>query len=261
MSHQNVDCGLRVRSLTKHFLGVTALKEFSADFKAGQVTGLIGPNGAGKTTLFDLCTGTQRPDEGDIIHQGKSLLSLSVHQRARLGLARTFQEVRLPWGINCLEAAMLVATRHDRQPRIARVAAHLGIRKPTTESSSECVAALESIGLEHLTNTLVDDLSYGQQKLLGLLCCLWARPNVALLDEPAAGLSSSRKEETERLVTALASEGCCVIVIEHNMQFLRKVCDKLVFMAEGKKVLEGTPDDVFVDRLVVKHYFGDDAPC
>jgi ABC-type branched-subunit amino acid transport system ATPase component len=245
---------LEIDNLNKHFNGVKALVDFSCSLEKGKILGLIGPNGAGKTTLFNVLTGFIPSNSGSISFCGVDLHNKPAHRIANLGVARTFQDLRLIRQISVLENVLL-SFRNQPGENLANTFFRAGsCRKVESENKDIACSILEKTGLTEKTNGLASDLSYGQQKLLSLVCCLVSEADLLLLDEPVAGIAPAMIEQILSILTDIPKQGKSVIVIEHNLEVITQVCDRVIFMDAGEKICEGTPTEVYNDPRVIEAY-------
>ena len=245
---------LSIDNLNKRFDGTVALDNFSLKVQAASITGIIGPNGAGKTTLFNVITGFLPPDSGSIQYNDQQLIGLPPYKIARHGIMRTFQQLRLITRLTVLENILLAFQNQAGEwlrniftfSRLIKIQEQAN-RKKTQE-------LLDSLGIRDKENALVEDLSYGQQKMVSLLCCLAAGAKMVLLDEPVAGVNPETINIILEMIRKLPEQGVTVILIEHNMDAIMRVCDNLVFMDQGKKIVEGDPQMVRNDPAVIEAY-------
>jgi len=245
-----------ITGVAKHFDGVKALDGFSCEVRSGEILGLVGPNGAGKTTLFNVVNGLLPADGGSVQFKGQELLGRAPHQIANLGIARTFQECRLIRRIRVIEN-VLFGFRNQPGENLFNVFFRPRlVRNHEKAIRARAEALLDSAGLSDKANDLADNLSYGQQKLLTLLACLAADADLLLLDEPIAGIAPEMKARILGIIKALPNQGKSVILIEHDMEAIREVCDRVIFMDTGRYVCEGTPDEVRNDPRVIEAYLG-----
>ena len=245
---------LSVQGLTKSFGGIRALDGIDVKLEEGEVLGIIGPNGAGKTALINTITGFYRADAGHIRFGGEDIGQLPIHAISRLGIARTFQNIRIFKRLTVLENVVVAGKWVAMQPLSALV--RLGQKKPAIEAALELLAAF---GLEGKTHWRAASLSYGEARRLEIARALYGAPQVLLLDEPAAGMNEA---ETERLVNDIRKaqhrlRG--VVLIEHDMSLIRALSTRLIAMDYGRKIAEGTPAAVLAQPNVQQAYLGEAA--
>jgi branched-chain amino acid transport system ATP-binding protein len=234
---------LETRELRVHFEGVKALDGVDLALRPGEILGLIGPNGAGKTTLVNVITGFQPPTTGAIVLDGRELTKLPAHRRARLGLARTFQSVRLFEGLTVLQNVEVSALGAGLSRREARARAH---------------ELLDLLGLAERAHEQAGSLPQGDERRLGIARALAARPTFLLLDEPAAGLDEAESDTLMRTIARIRDEaGCGVLVIEHDMRLIMRLCERIQVLDYGKTISVGTPDEVRADPKVITAYLGE----
>jgi len=244
---------LEIHNLRKTFDGVSALDGTSLSVEERRIVSLIGPNGAGKTTLFNLVCGFLPSDGGSIIFRGVSFAGMKPHHIAGLGIGRTFQDLRLLRKVTVLDNVML-AFQHQAGEGVLRALA--GWKTPREERANiqEARGLLEFVGLQGKAQDLAEALSYGQQKLLTLACCLAMNAELLLLDEPVAGIDPDTSQRILHLLRELRDEGKTIFLIEHNMEAVRAVSDFVVVMDEGRKIAEGTPEAVMQEPAVLEAY-------
>jgi ABC-type branched-subunit amino acid transport system ATPase component len=245
---------LTVKKLSKHFDGIKALDEFSCTLNECEIVGIIGPNGAGKTTLFNVLTGFVRADSGRVLMWRTDFSELPPHRRANLGIIRTFQNLRLICRISVVQNVLL-AFRDQAGERLSNVFFRWRrCRVQEYRNRDRALALLEQVGLDGKANDPAEALSYGQQKLLSIVCCLAADARVLLLDEPVAGIAPEMIEKILNVIRGLPGQGKSVMLIEHNLDAVMQVCNRVVFMDAGAKISEGTPQQVRDDPRVIEAY-------
>jgi ABC-type branched-subunit amino acid transport system ATPase component len=247
---------LRVEDLCKRFGGIVVSDQINLGIRRGEILGLIGPNGAGKTSLFNLISGVLRPDSGSIYLNGVAIDAAALYRRARLGIARTWQHMLLFRTMTVLEN-LLIAPRFYPGESILRVAFARGaVREAERLTRERAMTTLARMGLEHTANDMVVDLPFGQQKLIGLARTLMNDGPVLLLDEPMAGVEGAAYETMQRVVREEAASGRAVCVVEHNVSFIRELCSRAVFMANGKILQDGTVEELMASAALTELYFG-----
>jgi ABC-type branched-subunit amino acid transport system ATPase component len=233
---------------------VTALDNFSCKVNVGEIFGLIGPNGAGKTTLFNVITGFLKPENGNVFFKNKDITENPPYRIRRAGISRTFQKIRLIRQISVLDNVLL--SFPDQSGEYLRTLFFKPAKWKTIENDNEKEALdlLEYAGLDEKTDVPASDLSYGQQKLLSIVCCLAADPEILLLDEPVAGLNPNMIEKILNIVKEQAKNGKTILFIEHNIDAVMQICDRVVFMDMGRLISEGPPSKVRQDPNVIEAY-------
>ena len=247
---------LEVDRLSIHFGGVKAVQDVSFSMDAGTVYAVIGPNGAGKTTLFNLITGLYQPSSGDIRLDGTSITGLAPHRLARLGIARTFQNLQVCMNMDALENVMVGAhLRLDRN--VFKSAFHLpGITRRDRVLREECSALMKSVGLEGYLGARADGMPYGALKRLEIARALALQPRILFLDEPAAGLNPTETLEIDRLSRRIADSGVTVVLVEHDMKMVMNLSDRILVLDHGKKLAEGSAQEVRQNPEVIAAYLG-----
>ena len=245
---------LKIKKLNKHFDGVIALDNFSCDVQTGEILGIIGPNGAGKTTLFNILTGFIQADSGSIALKNKSIIGKAPHQINRIGISRTFQKLRLIRQMSVLDNIMLSFSSQKGEQVWYPFFQSKRMLIQEQLNNEKSLELLKLADMEQKANKLAGELSYGQQKLLSLLCCLASDPELILLDEPVAGINPAMIEKISNILTNLPSRNKTIILIEHNMDVVMNLCNRIIFMDIGKKISEGTPDQVRNDPKVIEAY-------
>lgn len=245
---------LEIKGVCKSFGGVNALRGVDLTGHAGEVHGLIGPNGAGKSTLIGCITGVNRIDGGELRFGGRRIEGLPVHRRARLGIARTFQKIRLSQQLTVFEnVAAGLAARWLRRP-----AGYLAILTPLSAPAvtGPVCEALAAAGILPLADVPVSAVPYGQRHLVELARALVAQPEVLLLDEPATGLTDAERERLTRLVRRIAARGALVVLVEHDLEMVGRVCDRVSVIEYGRRIFTGTPREAQRNPEVVRAYLG-----
>lgn len=241
---------LEVREIEKRFGGLRVLSGCDFTVLRGSVTGLIGPNGSGKTTLFNIVDGSMSCDGGEVVLDGSTVTRSQPWARSHMGLSRTFQITRLFQNLTVLENLLAPAGRTTLGSFVARA-----------DSGREVERAhdlLGFVGLGQYATVRAGSLSYGQQRLVELAQVLMMRPKLILLDEPCAGINPTLIERMKLMIRSLNHEGISFLIVEHNMPFIMSLCDKVVVLANGRRLAEGSPSDVQNDRLVLDAYLGHD---
>jgi ABC-type branched-subunit amino acid transport system ATPase component len=246
---------LSLKGVTKHFGGVKAVDGVDMIGLAGQVHGLIGPNGAGKSTLIGCITGVNRINGGEIRLAGQRLDTLTIHQRARLGVGRTFQKIRLPAQLTVYEAVAsgLAAAWFSRGGHGWR-RVFTSLRAPVIAEPVR--AALAEAGLEDIADVRVGSVPYGRRHFVELARTLVAEPTLIFMDEPATGMTAQERERFSRQVRKVAAGGRLVVLVEHDLTLVGELCDQVTVIEQGRRIFTGTPTQAQGDPAVVRAYLG-----
>ena len=247
---------LEVDDVTLRFGGVVALNQVSFSLRQGEIFGLIGPNGAGKTTCFNAMTGVYRPTSGGIRFNGESIVGRKKHEITRLGIARTFQNVRLFPEMTALENVMVGADAHHKTSVLGalfRLPRHWREERSGRDRSLEL---LRFVGIERRAGDVARNLAYGEQRRLEIARALATDPTLLCLDEPAAGFNPAEKADLLALIRRIRDTGVTILLIEHDMRLVMGVTDRIVVLEFGRKIAEGTPHEVRDNEAVIAAYLG-----
>ena len=257
MNRTNDSPILSLKGVRKYFGGIKAVDGVSFDVAPKQITGLIGPNGAGKTTLFNVISGFYKPDEGEITFKGERIDSLPLYQTFHKGLCRTFQISRELKLMTVLENLMLVPPNQAGEKLWRTWFFPKMVKEQEISNRDKALESLRLTGLEHLKDEYAGNLSGGQKRLLELARTMMAEPEMILFDEPGAGVNpSERKTLADRIRQLVNEKGITVLLIGHEMELVMDICNPIVVMERGKKLTEGTPDEVGSDPRVLEVYLG-----
>lgn len=249
---------LELQGITQIFGGVTALKDVSFSISGGDITGVIGPNGAGKTTLFNIVTGIYRQTSGQVIFEGRDISGLPAERLARLGMVRTFQNIELFGKMTVLENVMVGLHSRSSSGLFA-----CSFKMPWTIREERRIREqahewLQFVGIDDLAEIEAGNLPFGRGRLLEIARAMACKPRMILMDEPAAGLNSQETLGLADLIRRIRDKGITVVLVEHDMELVMDICDRIVVLNLGQKLTEGTPREIQDNPDVIAAYLGDD---
>jgi ABC-type branched-subunit amino acid transport system ATPase component len=247
---------LELRALSRHFGGVKAVDGLDLAVQEGQIFGLIGPNGSGKSTTVNVITGLFPPTSGSILFRGQDLATLPTHRRLRAGIARTFQNIRLFGQLSVWQNLWVAQNSAEDQARQGFFARWLGGQRGVRDEIGQL---LEFSGLAHKRDELAANLAFGEQRRLELARAMAAKPKLLLLDEPAAGMNSQEIGQLRDRILKLRERGVTILLVEHVMELVMGVTDRIAVLNFGQKIAEGTPAEIQAHPAVRKAYLGGEA--
>ena len=247
---------LTCQEVSKHFGGLTAVDQVDLRVEAGELVGLIGPNGAGKTTMFNLITGFLPPSQGRITYQDQDITRLAPHLVARQGLVRTFQKINVFSELTVEENVLIGAHLQFRTSYLKALVLHGRCRREREQFQEEAGQHLKVVGLERWRHTRAKNLPLGLQRALGIAVALTARPKMLLLDEPASGMTPEETRQIMEVIRQVHAGGITILMVEHDMQVVMNLCQRLVVLDFGQVVAEGTPEEIRHNPKVVEVYLG-----
>ncbi|GIV15474.1 MAG: ABC transporter ATP-binding protein [Armatimonadota bacterium] len=249
---------LSVQDCTMRFGGLTAVKGLNLQLFPQELVGLIGPNGAGKTTVFNLLTGVYRPVEGHIIFQGRDITGWKPHAIARLGIARTFQNIRLFGSMTVLQNVKVGARLHMRTGLWHATWRTYSMLTEEQEVEREAWHLLREMGLDDMAHHLAHNLPYGKQRRLEIARALATHPRLLLLDEPAAGMNPQETADLMELIRRLRDEyNVTILLIEHDMKVVMGICERVIVLDYGEEIAQGTPQEIRTNPRVIEAYLGE----
>jgi branched-chain amino acid transport system ATP-binding protein len=246
---------LKIDDLTKHFGGLCAISNLTFSVNEANILGVIGPNGAGKTTLFNLISGVYSPTRGDILFKGHSTVGQKPHQICQLGIARTFQKIRLFQRLSVLSNVLVgiynwdIFSSHQKKTNAE-------YEKDPIDLATDM---LRYVGLKKRKDELAKNLSHGEMRLLEIARALATKPKLLLMDEQASGLSLQEIDQLKKLILEIRSSGISILIIEHLMDFVMSLSDRIIVLDHGVKICEGTPEQVQNDSTVISAYLGQEV--
>lgn len=247
---------LQVQHLTKRFFAVTACDRIDLSIQAGELVCLIGPNGSGKTTLFNCVTGFLPHEEGKILFNGEDITHFAPYRVALSGLTRTFQIVRVFPRLTVLENLLLAVQQHQEDHFWRRFCRTPSVRRHEARARKRAEDLLEFVGLTRLEHEPAENLSYGQRKLLSFIFALMPDPDLVLLDEPAAAVNPTMINKMKEYILTLNRQGKTIFLIEHNMEVVMDLAERVIVLDHGQKIAEGPPAEIRQNEQVIEAYFG-----
>jgi branched-chain amino acid transport system ATP-binding protein len=247
---------LEVVALSRSFGGVHAVQDLSFEIERGKIHSIIGPNGAGKTTVFNLLTGLYRPSSGHVRFEGSDVTGVAPHQLARRGMSRTFQNLQICFNMSALENVMVGAHLRLDQRLLRSMLRMPGVVRADAACRNEAAELMRFVGLEKYVGAASDAMPYGALKRLEIARALAARPKLLLLDEPAAGLNATETHEIDQLIQKAAASGVTVVLVEHDMKLVMGISDHILVLDYGRKLAEGSAQEVRSNPEVIAAYLG-----
>jgi branched-chain amino acid transport system ATP-binding protein len=247
---------LEVKRITKNFGGLSAVRDFEMDVNRGEILGLIGPNGAGKTTVFNMLSGFCLPSKGTIFFKGHDITGLKPNKIAKLGLVRSFQTTTLLKDRTVLQNVIIGFHLHKKINSLSSVFNLRAARREREEMEQQALELMRKMGLAEMKDELAENLSYGLQRTLGVTIALAANPELILLDEPVAGMSVVESAEMMKRIREIRDLHISVLLVEHDMKAVMSTCDRLVVLSFGRKIAEGTPNEIRENKDVIESYLG-----
>jgi len=248
---------LELKGLSKNFEGLKALDKVDLTLKKGVIKALIGPNGAGKTTLFNVVTGLIKPSAGQVIFLGMDITGKKPFQISKLGIARTFQNIRLFNNLTVLENVMIGAHNSTKANFLAALFRLPSLKEEERKIKEKACEILDFVGLSHCLYLRAGSLPYGQQRLLEMARALAAKPQLLLLDEPTAGMNLTETAELTRIIKRVRDLGVTIFLVEHRMKVVMGISDEVAVLDYGVKITEGTPEEIRNDERVIRAYLGE----
>jgi branched-chain amino acid transport system ATP-binding protein len=249
---------LKIERLTKYFGGLAAVSGLDMSVQSGDILGLIGPNGAGKTTFFNLVSGVLRPTQGRVIFEGNDITAKKPHYIAKKGIVRTFQAINICPDFTVLQNIVLSCHLKPRIGFLETVLHTASSRRKEKDILHRSQEILELVGLDTMADVTARYLAHGHKRILGIAIALAAEPKLLLLDEPLTGMNAEEVSETMRLIDKLWQRGTTILLIEHNMRAAMSLCQRIVVLNFGKKIAEGSPEEVKENNEVIQAYLGAD---
>jgi ABC-type branched-subunit amino acid transport system ATPase component len=247
---------LELKNVSKNFDGIKAVDALSLTFEKEKVTSLIGPNGAGKTTLFNIITAFTSPDSGSIYYKNIDITNLMPHEVVRIGIVRSFQDLRLFLKMTVLDNVLVAIQNQYGESFVEAAFSYARARNGQKNSKINALKYLDFVNLSDKANSIAEDLSYGEQKLLSIARLLASEAELFLLDEPVSGLHSEEIDMVLQKIKELVRQGKTILLVEHNMEAVMGISDKIIVLNGGRVIAEGKPDEIQNNKEVIEVYLG-----